>query len=317
MESRFGFAKESNLQKRKDELDMLNDIRKLKEKIIKIEKAATSMFESVQPYTGPKIVIYGGDEKCYEDMERSAKMLLANSKIDKIYFLIDTDRFPNPLPDIIEVINVHDQAYFQPWSPSLNLPVPYMTLMRHAMYDMFPQYDRVLWLDGDTLIMDDISEIFNTPMGDFYYFAGTKEDRHYLKYLSTRKAEDVHGAYHDLIIDRHNYINAGVLLMNLKLIREDQLGERLVNRINNYRIFYPDQTIINEQCMDRIYYLDCEWNTSHFTDEAKMPRIIHMSSCDRTELMKETVELYNKVTFDEVMKLRQRREKAGVLNGKK
>lgn len=314
----FGFTMEPDIQKRKRELETLEKIRDLKDKIVNLERVASVLYEDVEPYTGPKVVVYGGTEACYKDMERSAKMLLANSHIDKIYFLIDTDKFPTALPDIIETINVHDQPYYYRWGPCNQTPVSYMTMMRHTFYDMFPQYDRILWLDGDTLIMDDISEIFNTPMGDFYYFAAVEENRHYLKYTSNRKIEDIQAMYHDIILEPTQYFNAAILLENLKLLRETGMGERLVNRLNNYLNFYCDQTLIAEMCRDRVYSLGYEWNTSHATGEVRMPRIIHMSHGKKTTEMEIAMRNFDEnISFSEIMKLREERSKAGVLNGKK
>ena len=312
----FGFTMEPSIAKRKRELEALEKIRDLKDRIINLERSASVLYEDVEPYTGPKVVVYGGTDNCYKDMERSAKMLLANSHIDKIYFLIDTDKFPTALPDIIEAINVHDQPYFFPWNPCLAATPTYMTMMRHALYDMFPEYERVLWLDCDTLVFDDISEIFDTPLGNFYYFAAVEENRHYLQYTSTRKIEDVHGAYHDIILDSCQYFSAGVLLENLKLLREDGLGERIINRLNNRLVYYCDQTVMNEICRDRIYSLNCKWNTGNNTDEAKMPRIMNMPKENRTEVILRAIDLYDDISFDEIMKWREKREKVGVLNGK-
>lgn len=312
----FGFTMEPDILKRKRELETLGKIRQLKERIVNIERSASVLYEDVEPYTGPKVVVYGGTEACYKDMERSAKMLLANSHIDKIYFLIDTDKFPTALPDIIECINVSDQVYYPKWSPNYMYPVSYMTMMRHTLYDMFPQYDRVLWLDGDTLIMDDISQLFYTPLGNFYYFAAAEENRHYLKYTSNRKIEYTQAAYHDFCFEPSTYFNAAVLLINTKLLREDGMGEQLVNRLNNYLIYYSDQTLINEMCRDRIYSLDFKWNTSHATEDAKMPKIIHMSSGDLTLYSQNAIETFDKITFNEVMDLREKRKKVGILNGK-
>lgn len=313
----FGFSMEPDVVKRKRELEALDKIRDLKKQIVDLERAASVLYNDVEPYTGPKVVVYGGTEACYKDMERSAKMLLANSHIDKIYFLIDDDKFPTALPEIIECINVHDQVYYPKWSPNYMYPVSYMTLMRHVLYDMLPEYDRVLWLDGDTLVMDDISDLFNTPMGEYYYFAAAEENRHYLQYTSNRKIEDVQAAYHDITLEPSQYFNAAVLLINSKLLRESGFGEQLVNRMNNYLIYYCDQTLINEMCRDRIYRLGFEWNTSHATGEVKMPRIIHLSSGELTPYAQGAIEVFDSISFDEIMNLRKAREEAGILNGKK
>ena len=303
--------------KQKRELDILDKIRILKQQITDFENAASILYDKVKPYTGPKVVVYGGTKECYDKMEISVKTLLANSKVDKIIFLINTDEFPIPLPDIVEVINTAEQPYYFPWGFNNMYSISYMTMMRHVLYDMFPQYDRILWLDVDTLVMDDISGIFDSHLGDYYYFAAVKEDRHYLKYTSARKIEDIPEGYHDLMLEPSTYYNAAVLLENLKLLRDSGMGEQLVNRLNNYLIYYSDQTLINEMCRDRILTLDYEWNTSHATGEVRMPRIIHVSSGKRTDAMNDIINRYKDVSFDDIMEWRKKREEMGVMNGKK
>ena len=318
MDKEYGFKLDTGIAKRKKELDILDKLRNLKSRITDLERAATVEFGAVPDYTGPKVVVYAGTENCYKDMELSAKTLLANSKVDKIYFLIDTDEFPTKLPEIIEAINVHDQAYYYPWCLSLLATPSYMTMMRHALYDMFPQYDRILWLDIDTLVVDDISELFNIPLGDYYYFAAAEEDRHYLQYTSSRKILDKPEAYHDLIIDNDVYFNDAVLLENLKLIREE-IGEELVNHLNNYLVYYCDQSLLNNSCRDRIYRLSNVYNTSHCTNDMdfRKAKILHMSNARKTIEMESLIGIYDEVSFEQIMEWRAKREKAGVLSGKK
>ncbi|MDR0715759.1 MAG: hypothetical protein LBF25_03265, partial [Puniceicoccales bacterium] len=66
-------------------------------------------------------------------------------------------------------------------------------------------------------------------------------------------------------IDSNQYINSGVLLMNLNLIRKDGLSEKLVSTlkygIEGKRSFkFPDQDVLNKVCFGRIKFLGPKYN---------------------------------------------------------
>ena len=57
-----------------------------------------------------KYAVYSGTRNLYDQMPWAAKSLIANSSVDKVYFLIEDDEFPHELPDIIECVNVREYA---------------------------------------------------------------------------------------------------------------------------------------------------------------------------------------------------------------
>ena len=78
---------------------------------------------------------------------------------------------------------------------------------RSILAELIKNVDKIIYLDGDTLTYGDISEMYQLNM-DNIYFRGIKE-------ICPFGYED------DL--DQSRYICAGVMLMNLKLIREDHV----------------------------------------------------------------------------------------------
>lgn len=267
-----------------------------------LEKELIELGGENNVYFGPKVVAYAATRNRYSQMERSAKMLIANGNIDKIYFLVEDDVYPNKLPDIIETINVSNQNYFAPYSPNVNSPWTHMAFMRLAFHKLFPDLDRILWLDTDTLIVDDISKLFETPLNEYYYFGAVKENLRYIQYLDIRKVETKETAYDAYPQTEHqDYYNSGVLLENLKLLRESGTGDRLISYINNYRSYYPDQNIINQLCRNRIFTLSHEYNWSYFTGDTGIPRIIHTSCGKPRPEIQLIIDMYEKLSFDDVM----------------
>ena len=71
------------------------------------------------------------------------------------------------------------------------------------------------------------------------------------------------------------YINSGVLLINLKKIREEKLDDSMIFLANMNKYCFPDQDIINLVCRDRIVYLDNKFNCAETTGKCEKPIITH------------------------------------------
>ena len=103
--------------------------------------------------------------------------------------------------------------------------------------DKIPELpDKILYLDCDIVCYKDIKEIFDTDMTN--YEVGVATDaigRHFIN---------------------KKYINSGVVLMNLKKIRENGSFEKARNMVKNRTMAMPDQTAIYKCCKEKIYFPD-------------------------------------------------------------
>ncbi len=106
---------------------------------------------------------------------------------------------------------------------------------RLILPDLLVNIDKIIYLDGDTLIFGDLKEMFDINM-DNYYFKG---------FL------DINERF-NLKID--NYICAGVLLINLENLRNDKIVNKMYNYMikNNKNLYFHDQSIINDVCKEKI-----------------------------------------------------------------
>lgn len=101
---------------------------------------------------------------------------------------------------------------------------PYTFLRLFA--DRIPSMpDKLIYLDTDTVLNDDVSLLYEQELGDAE-FAGVRD----------------HYGCHFFGI---NYLNAGVLLLNLAKIRETGLFRRTLDACARKKIFLPDQTALN------------------------------------------------------------------------
>ena len=130
-----------------------------------------------------------------------------------------------------------------------------VTYYRLFIASLFPQYDKVVYLDCDLVVLGDVSELYHTELGNNIlgaapeqFVQNTKEFRLY--------AEKALG------VDPDGYVNAGVLLMNLKEFRRCNIEERFVKLITEYDfdLLDPDQAYLNYLCLGRIHVLPNGWN---------------------------------------------------------
>ena len=100
---------------------------------------------------------------------------------------------------------------------------PY-TLLR-LLADIVPEIpDKILYLDIDMMANGDIAELYNIDISDYEY-AAVKE-----KYGS--------------VFIRYDYINAGMLLFNMKKIKETGLLQKARERIRTKKMLFADQDAI-------------------------------------------------------------------------
>ena len=112
--------------------------------------------------------------------------------------------------------------------------------------------NKCLYLDSDTIVCTDLQELFEVELGECYV-AGVKAPAYIIggdKEAYCRQA---------FLPDIEQYINAGVLLMNLEQMREDNLTGAFL-RLLPFPMKSQDQDIINSTCYNKILFLPFAYN---------------------------------------------------------
>ena len=97
---------------------------------------------------------------------------------------------------------------------------------------LFPSYDKIIYLDGDTMLRGDISRFYETDMSNAY-LAATLEciNENNVKRLGLKGG---------------NYFNSGVMLLNCKKWRDESLFDAIKNCAeNNKLVTFGDQDALN------------------------------------------------------------------------
>ena len=143
----------------------------------------------------------------------------------------------------VEIIKV-DIHYFDTWKELGHISrATYLRLL----IPNFIEEKKVVYLDCDTLVLSDLLPLFEVDMWDF----------------PIGGVVDTWGGHSkDLLQNTDPYINAGVMLMNLDVLRKDNFLGKCEEIYNNYfdKIIFLDQCIINKYAENKKLLIESCWN---------------------------------------------------------
>lgn len=250
-----------------DEEDILNlieikkkeMIKKDKEEKIKIEKEIENLFENLEKIKEEKIKkITREDGKLilacsyslnnnyvYPTLVAMTSLVInaGNNTFYNIYLLLSPD-FTEENKKILMSVEInypeHCKIIFKKMGNEFkgkdtNNLIPTAAYYRLYLQNLFPDVDRILYMDGDTIVFQDLSELITLDMKGNYF----------LGFLDIKVKE----------LSKYNLKNgivlcSGVLLIDLNSLRKynftDKFNEFLEGNLGN--IYQHDQTTINVVC---------------------------------------------------------------------
>ena len=127
------------------------------------------------------------------------------------------------------------------------------TYYRLSLSSLLPSLDKIIWLDGDTLIFEDLTDMLDLDMDEIYYRGFLDNNVHGTKAFG---------------VENDHYICAGVMLINLEKLRQDNIEEKFEAFIkeNNERLVQHDQTVINVVCAKNNSVLPAKYGIFNFHD---------------------------------------------------
>ena len=236
--------------------------------------------------------VYSGTRNLYPYMVGAAKSLVEHSDVERIFFLIEDEKFPTWLPDIVTCIDVSDQKCFPPDGPNMKSKFTYMALVRAALCFILPSYvKKVLSLDVDTIVKRNVSDIWDLPMDDCYLSAAIEPAR------STNGLQ---------------YVNIGVTLFDLEILRESFKAEEVIRVLNKREYPWLEQDVFSYLCQGYISEMPSTYNANRFVRPWKgEPKIVHFAGYSEWNYFAEVVR-YQEKTWEEVLTRRKAMEKEGL-----
>lgn len=133
------------------------------------------------------------------------------------------------------------------------------TYYRFLILDILKEYDKVLYLDCDMIILRDVAELYDVDLGNNLIGAAVDPDF----------AGQCNGANGDTerycreilkLKDPFTYFQAGVLLLHVAELNRKITVKELLEMSDTGIYKYSDQDILNIVCEGRVTYLDMAWN---------------------------------------------------------
>ena len=129
------------------------------------------------------------------------------------------------------------------------------TYFRLFIPDLYPQYDKVLYLDSDIVVLSDIADLYNIDMENNLVAAAPDDVIQTIKVFQ-EYAELVVG-----VTDYKRYFNAGILLMNLDELRKFKFQDKFLYLLSKVKFSVAqDQDYLNRLCKGRVKLLENTWD---------------------------------------------------------
>lgn len=122
---------------------------------------------------------------------------------------------------------------------------------RLLLPDLLPEYDKVMYIDCDVIVRNDLVRLYQTTELEDNYLAAVFEAP--LDFQIER--------FRSIGCDPMEYINSGFLIMNLKLMRSDRMVQRFLKALKADYLEFPDQDVLNQLCKKRILGLPPSCNS--------------------------------------------------------
>ena len=223
-------------------------------------------------------IVFGIDNNYVEPLNVTITSILWNNKNNPIQFhVISEDLTLNSKERIRKVISRFHNAKVSFY----NMIVPKefekitgredvskATYLRLYAMELLPkEINKVLYLDGDIIVDGKLKSFYDMPFND-NYIIGVKDscwEEEHIKRLKQYKLKQ--------------YINAGVLFFNMKLLHKEctlnKIVEFVYDNLNNEKINLADQDIINIFWKDKILTTDEIYNTNMRIRMEKKPIVLH------------------------------------------
>ncbi|VAS28431.1 glycosyltransferase [Klebsiella pneumoniae] len=158
-----------------------------------------------------------------------------------------------------EINGVHTRAHFSA-----------STYARLFIPQLFRRYDKVVFIDSDTVVKADLGEMLDVPLGN-NLVAAVKDIvmEGFVKFSAMSASDDgvmPAGEYLQKTLNMNNpdeYFQAGIIVFNIKQMVEENTFAELMRVLKAKKYWFLDQDIMNKVFYSRVTFLPLEWNVYH------------------------------------------------------
>ncbi|WP_168402887.1 DUF4422 domain-containing protein [Erwinia amylovora] len=209
------------------------------------------------------------------------KSIINNASSDKNYDLVILDngltvknkhRILSLIEDItnfsVRFFSVHafdeiKDAYIRP-------PFTIATYSRLFIPRLFRHFEKVVFIDTDTVVESDLAELIDISMGD--NLVAAVQDivmEGFVKFGNIAESDDgiqTAGEYlkSKLALSKpEEYFQGGIMVFNIEAMNKESIFSRLMSELKGQSFWFLDQDIMNKVFHGRVHFLPLEWNVYH------------------------------------------------------
>ena len=183
-----------------------------------------------------------------ESKQKEKLISLADKKENISIRIFDITKFFK-IPDNLFTDNIYTQTTY---SPEIYYRLLIPTLM--------PNYNKVLYFDGDMLSLTDVAELYHsTELGNNLIASS----RDYAGLCHCYKKDDERRAYREQVLglsNVDNYILSGMLVINIPEFNKLYTGEKLMEIAASRNWRQHDQDVLNVVCEGKVLLIDGSWD---------------------------------------------------------
>ena len=139
------------------------------------------------------------------------------------------------------------------------------TYFRFFAVDIYEKLDKVLYLDCDVVVNEDLANLYNIDISN--YSLAAVRDVDIISLCNENCKQDIEARFNidnNVELDKYeDYFQAGVILFNLKKIRENYSSKDFFKIALSKKWKFQDQDILNYLFKNDVYYLPLKWNTCY------------------------------------------------------
>ena len=146
------------------------------------------------------------------------------------------------------------------------------TYYRFLVQSILPDYDKVLYLDGDLVCNQDVSILYEIDVKGAMLAAAHDPDVN--GQLNLPNSDTYRYLSRELKMKNpYDYFQAGVLLLNTREMRKAYSLEQWLTFASR-RYHYNDQDVLNRYCQGRVKYIPMNWNMLIDCNNYRVPVVI-------------------------------------------
>lgn len=256
-------------------------------------------------------IVFAINESYYKQLETVIVSILENSQ-SNFEFIVLSKGLPEFCKDAIgKTISLYgdrSSARFIDLSKVKNINIESLmsrrddycyisveTFYRFYIPSLLPEYDKVIYLDADILVFDDLQNLYKIDVDQVY--VGAVKDTYVTSIVGQNKKSETRPkiSFRDYLatvlnVKHTQYFNAGVLLLNLKKIRRDNIEPKLWNfAIDRSPLDFQDQDVLNAVLGNKVKLIPPRWNlykdythkTINRSDCQTTPGIVHFAGREK------------------------------------